>query len=182
MNSAAIIQRTFYPTFNARRINKIKNLRDKYHVRYGLHSASYVNSAEIEPTVRKGVEKYLLGYVELAKQLEAEYLVLHFGYHFSLFHGGGVRQPDQDIHPVVELAEKYNIPIGIENMNKVHEDCEIVYLGVTIEELARVFNALPTKYFGIDPGRGPCEPSPGRDRVLHQSLSGQDREHPYQRQ
>jgi len=34
-------------------------------------------------------------------------------------------------------------------MNKVHEDCEIVYLGVTIKELSRVFQALPSKYLGL---------------------------------
>ena len=34
-------------------------------------------------------------------------------------------------------------------MNKIHEDAEIAYLGVTIEELARVFNAIPSKYFGL---------------------------------
>jgi len=141
--------KNFLPTFNARRINKIKNLRDKYRVRYGLHSASFVNSAELEPTVRKGVEKYLLGYVQLAHKLEAEYLVLHFGYHFSLFMDDVFATLIRTFTPVVELAEKYNIPIGIENMNKVHEDCEIAYLGVTIEELARVFNALPTKFLGL---------------------------------
>jgi len=141
--------KNFLPTFSAKRINHIKKLRDRYHVRYGLHSASYVNSAEIEPAVRKAVGKYLLNYVELAHRLEAEYLVLHFGYHFSLFLDEVFQSLIRTFTPVVELAEKYNMPIGIENMNKVHEDCEIVYLGVTIEELSRVFNALPSKFLGL---------------------------------
>ena len=34
-------------------------------------------------------------------------------------------------------------------MNKIHEAAEIAYLGVTVEELARVFNAIPSKYFGL---------------------------------
>jgi sugar phosphate isomerase/epimerase len=139
----------FLPTFNARRINKIKKLRDKYRLRYGVHSASYVNSAELEPTVQKGVEKYLSGYVELARKLEAEYVVLHFGYHFSLFMDEVFETLIRTFRPLVELAEKYNIPIGIENMNKVHEECEIAYLGVTIEELSRVFDAIPSEHFGL---------------------------------
>jgi len=77
--------KNFLPTFNTKRISNIKRLRDKYHLHYGLHSASFVNAAEIEPTVRKAVEKHLIKYMELAHRLEAEYLVLHFGYHFSLF-------------------------------------------------------------------------------------------------
>lgn len=141
--------KNFLPTFNARRINTIKKLRDKHHVRYGLHSASFVNSAELEPTVRKGVEKYLLGYVELAHKLEAEYLVLHFGYHFSLFMDDVFAALIRTFKPVVERAEKYHIPIGIENMNKMHKDCEVAYLGVTIEELSRVFDAFPTKSLGL---------------------------------
>jgi len=141
--------KNFLPTFNTKRINHIKRLREKYQIRYGLHSASYVNSAELEPTVRKAVEKYLLGYLELARRLEAEYLVLHFGYHFSLFLDKVFQSLIETFTPVVELAEKYDIPVGIENMNKVHEDCEIVYLGVTIEELSKVFQALPSKYLGL---------------------------------
>ena len=141
--------KNFLPTFTPERVNNIKRLRETYHLRYGLHSPSYVNSAEIEPTVRKAVEKHLLDYVELAHQLEAEYLVLHFGYHFSLFLDEVFRCLIQTFTPVVELAENYDIPIGIENMNKIHEDAEIVYLGVTIDELSRVFQALPTKYLGL---------------------------------
>ena len=141
--------KNFLNTFTAERINNIIKLRDKYNVRYGLHSASFVNSAEIEPTVRKAVEQHLLSYVKLAHQLEAEYLVLHFGYHFSLFPDEVFRCLIKTFTPVVELAEKYNLPIGVENMNKVHEDSEIVYLGVFIDEFSRAFEALPSKYFGF---------------------------------
>lgn len=153
--------KNFLPTFNPERISNIKKLRDKYHLRYGLHSASYVNSAELEPTVRKGVEKYLLGYVELARKLEAEYVVLHFGYHFGLFMDEVFEALIRTFRPLVELAEKYNIPIGIENMNKVHEDCEIAYLGVTIEELSRVFDAIPSKHFGLTLDVAHCSLLPG---------------------
>jgi sugar phosphate isomerase/epimerase len=139
----------FLDKWSPERISGIKRLRDQAGVRYGLHSASFVNAAEIEPTVRKAVVEHLLAYVELAHQLEAEYVVLHFGYHFSLFMDHVFDCLIRTYTPVVELAEKYRLPIGIENMNKIHEDAEIAYLGVTIEELARVFNALPSKYFGL---------------------------------
>ncbi len=86
--------KNFLSTFNTKRVNHIKKLRDKYSLRYGLHSASFINAAEFEPTVRKAIKKHLLDY-------------------------------------------------------KVHEDCEIAYLGVTIEELSRVFKALPSKYLGL---------------------------------
>jgi len=139
----------FLDKFNAERIDNIKKLKDQYGLRYGLHSASFVNSAEIEPTVRKAVEQHLIDYMNLAHRLEAEYIVLHFGYHFSLFPDEVFKCLAQSYTPVVELAEKYALPIGIENMNKIHEDAEIVYLGVYIDEFKRMFDALPSKFFGL---------------------------------
>jgi sugar phosphate isomerase/epimerase len=140
----------FLDKWTPARIAGVKKLRDKAGIRYGVHSCSFINSAETDATIRPAVQKHLLDYVEHTHQLEAEYVVLHFGYHFS--------KPWMDhifdcliktYTPVVELAEKYKISIGIENMNKVHEDSEIVYLGVTVEEMARVFTAIPSKYFGL---------------------------------
>jgi len=139
----------FLDKWTPARISGIKKLRDQAGVKYGLHSASFVNAAEIEPTVRKAVQQHLIDYVELAHQLEAEYVVLHFGYHFSLFMDHVFECLIKTYGPVVELAEKYKLPIGIENMNKIHEEAEIAYLGVTVEELSRVFNAIPSKYFGL---------------------------------
>lgn len=139
----------FLDKWNPERISGVKKLRVQAGVRYGLHSASFVNAAEIEPTVRKAVQQHLMDYVELAHQLECEYVVLHFGYHFSLFRDHVFDCLIQTYRPVVALAERYKLPVGIENMNKVHEDAEIAYLGVTIEELARVFNAIPSPYFGL---------------------------------
>lgn len=131
------------------RVNGIKRLRDKYNLQYGLHSASFVNAAEIEPTVKAAAQQHLIDYVNLARDMEAEYVVLHFGYHFSLFMDYVFECLIDTYGPVVELAEKYELPIGIENMNKMHEDCECAYLGVTVEELSRVFDVIQSKYFGL---------------------------------
>lgn len=175
--------KNFLHTFDAKRIAGIRKLRDEAGVRYGLHSASFVNSAELEPGVRKAVEQYLIGYVELARELEAEYLVLHFGYHFSLFLDDVFKGLIQTFTQVVERAEKYRIPIGIENMNKVHEDSEICYLGVTIEELSRVFDAIPSKYFGLTLDVAHASLLPGgtasfikafRDRIISTHISDND--------
>ncbi len=139
----------FLNKWNPERIDGIKRLRDKYGLHYGLHSASFVNAAEIEPTVKVAARQHLLDYVQLAHDLEAEYIVLHFGYHFSLFMDEVFRCLVETYKPVVELAEKYELPIGIENMNKMHEDCEVAYLGVTPDELGRVFDEIPSDYFGL---------------------------------
>ncbi len=139
----------FLDKFDNTRIAKIREMKDHYGLRYGLHTASFVNTAEIEPTVRQAVCQHLIDYMELSRRLGAEYVVMHFGYHFSLFLDEVFRCLIETYKPVVELAERYEIPIGIENMNQVHEECEIVYLGVHIEELERVFDAIPSKYLGL---------------------------------
>ena len=96
----------FLDKWTPARVSGIKKLRDQAGVKYGLHSASFVNAAEIEPTVRKAVQQHLIDYVELAHQLEAEYVVLHFGYHFSLFMDHVFDCLIRTYTPVVELAEK----------------------------------------------------------------------------
>lgn len=173
----------FLNKWNPARIDGIKQLRDKYGVRYGLHSASFVNAAEIEPTVRVAVKQHLLDYVQLAHDLEAEYIVLHFGYHFSLFMDEVFRCLVETYKPVVELAERYELPIGIENMNKMHEDCEVAYLGVTPEELGRVFDEIPSDYFGLTLDiahasllPGGCDPFIDRyaDRIISTHVSDND--------
>lgn len=108
----------FLDKFSPERISSIRTLKDRYGLRYGIHSPSFVNAAEIEPTVRKPVCQHLIDYLELSRSLEAEYLVLHFGYHFSLFLDEVFRCLIETFKLVVEIAEDYGIPIGIENMNK----------------------------------------------------------------
>jgi len=139
----------FLDKWNPERVDGIKRLRDKYNLHYGLHSASFVNAAEIEPTVKVAAQRHLIKYVKLAHDMEAEYIVLHFGFHFSLFMDHVFECLIDTYRPVVELAEKYELPIGIENMNKMHEECECAYLGVTVEELSRVFDVIKSKYFGL---------------------------------
>lgn len=135
--------------FDQKRIDGVRRLRDKHGMDYGLHSASFCNTAEIIPEFRKATVEHLINYVELANSLEADYLVLHFGYWFSLFQEEVMKCLIENFTPVVELAVKYDLPIAIENMNMVHKDSEINYLGINVEELAYVFDALDSKYIGL---------------------------------
>jgi sugar phosphate isomerase/epimerase len=139
----------FPQTFTKERIRRIKRLSEKYGIRYGVHSASFVNTAEIMPTVRKASEQHLLEYVRLSKELSAEYCVIHCGYHFNLFKEVVMENLLRTLRAAVRLAEKLRLLLVIENMNVVHPDCEIVYLGVTVDELAQVFEAISSPYLGL---------------------------------
>jgi endonuclease IV len=75
----------FPHTFTKERIERVKALGNKYNIPYGLHSSSFVNTAEIMPIVRVASEQHLLDFITLSKDIGAEYCVIYCGYQFSKF-------------------------------------------------------------------------------------------------
>ncbi len=102
----------FPQTFDEARIRLIRDLGRKYGISCCLHSASYVNTAEIMPTVRKAVEQHLIEYLSLAKRMECTYLVIHCGYHFSQFMEATYEALLTTLKNVVKEAEKLNMPLA----------------------------------------------------------------------
>jgi len=139
----------FPQTFDDERIAKIKDLSQHYGIGYCLHSGSYVNSAEMMPTVRLAAEQHLVEYVQLASKLEAENLVVHLGFHFSQYMEDTYKALLKTYHTVVAEAERLKMPLVIENMNKLSDDSEINYLGTTIEELRVVLDEIQSPYLGL---------------------------------
>jgi sugar phosphate isomerase/epimerase len=83
----------------------------------------------------------------------------------------------------VRLAEEINLPLVIENMNRLHPDSEIVYLGVTIDELKQVFEAVPSNKLGLALDVAHANLLPGGtqswieefpDKIFHIHLSDND--------
>ncbi len=139
----------FPQTFDDERIARIKDLGQKYGMGYCLHSASYVNSAEMMPTVRLAAEQHLIEYIHLAWKLGAENLVVHLGFHFSQYMEETYQALLQTYRTVVAEAERMKMPLVIENMNKLSPDSEINYLGTTIEELRVVMDEIQSPYLGL---------------------------------
>ncbi len=173
----------FPETFSKERIAGVKRLGESYGIRYGLHTASYVNTAEIMPKVRKASEEHLLDYIKLSSDISAEYCVIHCGYHFSMFRELVMECLFNTFRAAVDLAEELKLPLVIENMNAVHPESEIVYLGVTIEEIRRVFEAVPSPYLGLALDVGHANLLPGGaeawveafpDKIYHLHLSDND--------
>jgi sugar phosphate isomerase/epimerase len=139
----------FPHTFDDARIAGIRDLAQKHGVGCILHSGSYVNSAEIMPTVRKAAEQHLIEYVQLAARLEVEHLVVHLGFHFSHFMEATYEALLATYRPVVAEAERLKVPLMIENMNLLPPEAEILYLGTTIEELKVVLDEIDSPYLGL---------------------------------
>jgi len=169
--------------FSEERIKAVKELGKRWGIKYGLHTSSYVNTAEIMPDVREASERHLLDYIKLSKSIGAEYCVIHCGYHFSQFKDVVMESLFKTFRAAVGLAEEIELPLVIENMNRLHPDSEIVYLGVTIDELKQVFEAVPSKMLGLALDVAHANLLPGGtqawieefpDKIFHLHLSDND--------
>jgi sugar phosphate isomerase/epimerase len=151
----------FPHTFDDARIAGIKELARRHEISCILHSASYVNSAEIMPAVRSAAERHLIEYVQLAAKLEAQHLVVHCGFHFSLYMDASFEALLATFRPVVAEAERLEVPLMIENMNLLPPEAEIRYLGTTVEELKVVLDAIDSPYLGLALDVGHAHLMPG---------------------
>jgi sugar phosphate isomerase/epimerase len=170
----------FPQTFDRARIRRVRALAERFGIHCGLHSASFVNTAEIMPTVRKAAEAHLREYVDLTAALGCEYLVIHCGFHFSVYLERVLAAMRETVARVVEYAERRRIPLVIENMNRLPGDSEVQYLGVTVEEFADLFRRIRSPFLGLILDVAHCNLLPGGaapfirafpDRILAVQLS-----------
>lgn len=154
----------FPATFDRVRIARVRRLMDRSGIRCGLHSASFVNSAEIMPIVRKAVVADLKAYVDLTKALACEYLVIHMGFHFSVYLDRVTRALYDTLAEVTEYGERKGIPLVIENMNHMGRASEFQYLGVTTDEFANLFRKIRSPYLGLALDAAHCNLLPGGTR------------------
>jgi sugar phosphate isomerase/epimerase len=151
----------FPQTFDRGRIRRVRALVERSGIRCGLHSASFVNTAEIMPTVRKAALTHLREYVDLTHALGCEYLVVHCGFHFSAYLETVRAALYETMARAVEYGERRRIPLVIENMNPLPGDSEFQYLGVRIEEFHRLFARIRSPYLGLALDVAHCELLPG---------------------
>jgi sugar phosphate isomerase/epimerase len=170
----------FPQTFDRARARRVRGLVERSGIRCGLHSASFVNTAEIMPTVRKAAEAHLREYVDLTAALGCEYLVVHCGFHFSAYLDRVRAALYETMARCVEYGERRRVPLVIENMNRLPGDSEFQYLGVTVEELQALFRRIRSPYLGLALDVAHCELLPGgtvpfvralRDRIQSVQLS-----------
>ncbi|HWC03814.1 MAG TPA: sugar phosphate isomerase/epimerase family protein [Methylomirabilota bacterium] len=154
----------FPQTFDRARIRRVRSLMERSGVRCGLHSASFVNTAEIMPTVRRAAETHLREYVDLTAALGCEYLVVHCGFHFSAYLDTVHAALYETMARCVDYGERRRIPLVIENMNPLPGDSEFQYLGVRVDEFQRLFDRIRSPFLGLALDVAHCELVPGGTR------------------
>lgn len=118
--------------------------RDELHL--GLHTLSAVNVAEIAPFLRDAADTYLKAYIELARKMAAEWVVVHGGYHFTADIGLRKQASIDRLKRAVAYAEERGVLLLLENLNSEPELAEVHYMPDTMADTIAWFDAIPSDH------------------------------------
>jgi sugar phosphate isomerase/epimerase len=129
-------------SFDAARCDRVRTACAEHGIHLGLHTLSAVNIAEVSPFVREAADRYLEAYVDLAARLQASWVVVHAGYHFTADREMRVAAALERLERATAQAESRGVQLLLENMNWEPERAEVHYLGHSIEECRHFFDRI----------------------------------------
>jgi sugar phosphate isomerase/epimerase len=129
-------------TLTEDRVSAIRESCERHGIHVGVHTLSAVNTAEVAPHVRDGVDRYLFGHMEACKRLGGEWIVVHAGYHFTSDRQMRLEAGLERLKRICDYAEKIGITVLLENLNHEPDDAEVHYLGCNLEETLFYFDRL----------------------------------------
>ena len=129
-------------TFDDVRCEDVKQLCKDHGIHLGLHTLSGVNMAEYSNYFRQAADQYLHAYIDMATRLDAEWIVVHAGFHFTADYEQRKRAGMERLQRASEYAEEKGVHLLLENMNREPIDAEVNYLGYTIDECRYFFDNL----------------------------------------
>lgn len=129
-------------TFDEARCDAVKRLCRDHGIHLGLHTLSGVNMAEYSNYFRQAADRYLRAYIDMATRLDAEWIVVHAGFHFTADYEQRKHAGMERLRRASEYAEEKGVHLLLENMNREPADAEVNYLGYTIDECRYFFDNL----------------------------------------
>ena len=136
-------------TIDERRAAALRSGCERHGIHLGLHTASAVNVAEYAPHVGDAVERYLEAYVDAARLLGAEWIVMHAGFHFTSDRDERIAAGRERLRRIAFYAEQKGALVLLENLNKEPEAAEVHYLAHTVEEWRFYFDAIQSPAFRL---------------------------------
>jgi sugar phosphate isomerase/epimerase len=121
-------------SFDEKRCTRVRNACDKTGVTIALHTLSAVNTAEIAPFLSDAADRYLEAYITLAARLEAKWVIVHGGYHFTADKTTRQQAAIARIARIVAHAERANVQVLLENLNGEPERAEVHYMPDTLAD------------------------------------------------
>lgn len=138
-----------FDRFDAARCAGIRRACEAHGVRLGLHTSSAVNIAEYAPCVRDGVDRYFDAYLDVYRELDARWIVVHAGYHFTSDQAQRMQAGLERIQRLVERAERIGAVLYLENLNKEPAQAEVHYLAHTLDEWRWYFERIDSPNFRL---------------------------------
>ena len=129
-------------TLTPERVKGIRDTCERHGIHVGVHTMSAVNTAEVAPHVRDGVERYLIGHMDACKMLGGEWIVVHAGYHFTSDVEMRMEAGLERLKRLSDHAETIGLTVLLENMNWEPDDAEVHYLAHNVEETLFYFDRL----------------------------------------
>ncbi|MGI9480264.1 MAG: sugar phosphate isomerase/epimerase family protein [Hyphomicrobiaceae bacterium] len=134
-------------SFDDQRCGTVRDACAAANIHLGLHTLSGVNVAEFSPFLRDAADQYLKAYIDLAVKLEAEWIVVHGGYHFTGCRALRKQASVDRLKRIVDYAEKKNVVLQLENLNGEPERAEVHYLPDNLEETIWYFDEIASPHF-----------------------------------
>lgn len=133
-------------SFDDARSGPIRDACARGGLHLGLHTLSAVNIAEISPFLRDAADAYLMAYIDLAKRLAAEWVVVHGGFHFTDDKGLRRQASIDRLKRAVAYAETQGVQLLLENLNGEPDRAEVHYMPDTLEDTVAFFDAIPSAH------------------------------------
>lgn len=131
-------------SFDEGRCAPIRSACEKRGIHIGLHTLSAVNIAEVSPFLRDAADAYLTGYIDAARRLNAEWVEVHAGYHFTDDKELRMEAARQRLQRATAYAADQGVQLLLENLNREPERAEVNYLAHTVDECLYYFDAIPS--------------------------------------
>jgi sugar phosphate isomerase/epimerase len=128
--------------FDDKNCARVRAALERHGLHLALHTLSGVNIAEFSPYLREGADAYLRGYIDVAKRLQADWIVVHAGYHFTSDKADRMKASLARLQRASAYAESQGVTLLLENMNREPERAEVRYLGHDVEECRYFFDQL----------------------------------------
>jgi len=146
-----IRESSFIETFDAERINNLRNLSENFGISLSLHTPFSVNLSAKIPTIRNATITYLRRCVAVAFELNATHVTTHIGYCL------GVKPSKQkalnrlvgNLKQVLLDCQEFSVKLAIENVNPMPEGSELFYLADSIEECEFLLTELDSPYVNL---------------------------------
>jgi len=135
-------------SFDDARCMPIREKCAEHGIRLGLHTLSAVNVSEFSPFLSEAVDKYLRAYIDAYQRLDARWIVVHGGYHFTDDVQKRMEVSLERLKRTIGYAEEKGARILLENLNWEPDLAEVHYLPTTVEETMYYFDRIDSPYLG----------------------------------